>query len=181
MDNSFAGLEYVIACQKNYSLVVAPSGPHGPPNGPLQLDAQTVALFNSFQKYLAFPCLGPPFTMLPNFTGFMPYLGGYWAETEYYNSIDPYTGNPVQGQNTITVSGGIGGIGITFGGSALNALANIENVTGGLDAFPIGNITWNIGGNIQGEFCTPNDSSGHIGPNIILPGWPPVGGRVDWA
>jgi hypothetical protein len=170
----------VIACQKNYSLVVAPSGPHGPPNGPLQLDGATVALFNSFQKYLAYPCLGPPFTILPNFTGFMPYMGGsVWTETEYYSSIDPYTGNPVQAINSISVGGG--GISIQFGGSASNSNANVFTVGGTLDAFPIGNITWNIGGLIQGEFCTPNDSSGNIGPFITLPGWPPVGGRVDWA
>lgn len=61
-----------IACQKDYTLVVSSGG--GPPNGPIQLDAATVAQLNIYAKF---------FGGAGNFTGLLPNVsGGNWFEPQ---------------------------------------------------------------------------------------------------
>jgi hypothetical protein len=60
-----------ITCQKDYTMLVNSGG--GPPHGPIQLDAATVAQMNAYAKFLTSGMI---------FTGTLNWTGGNWFEEQ---------------------------------------------------------------------------------------------------
>lgn len=112
-------------CQKGMSITIGGT-PHGPPNGPLQLDGATLATINGAMDFV-FACSGIPAHHL---TGLMPNTGpGTWVEDNGFGS-------------SLVVGGGPG-FEVT-----IDFQSNSYNNDGSLSAFPIGSITWGGAGAI---------------------------------